>query len=64
MCDGSLPPATTPLREIEGWDSLRHVMLVLGLERSFGVKLSAEEIRSMVTVGDIDRVLREKGVDD
>jgi acyl carrier protein len=59
---GTLPPATA-LRDIEGWDSLRHVMLVVGLEERFGVKLSAEEIMAMVTVGDIDRVLRTKGVD-
>lgn len=64
MCEvESLPPASTPLRETEGWDSLRHVMLVLGLERSFSVKLSAEEIQSMVTLADVPRVLKEKGVD-
>ena len=60
----SLPPAATPLRDTEGWDSLRHVMLVVGLETRFAVKLSAEEIQSMVTLADIERVLTEKGVDD
>ena len=64
MCDvESLPPASTPLVEIEGWDSLKHVMLVVGLETSFAVKLSADEIKSMVTVADISRVLKGKGVD-
>jgi acyl carrier protein len=64
MCDvESLPPASTPLRDTEGWDSLRHVTLVVGLEQSFAVKLSAEEIQSMVTVADIGRVLKERGVD-
>jgi acyl carrier protein len=64
MCDvGSLPPASTPLRDTEGWDSLKHVMLVVGLEQTFGVKLSAEDIRSMVTVGDIGRVLKDRDVD-
>jgi acyl carrier protein len=38
-------------------------MLVVGLEQSFAVKLSAEDIQSMVTVGDIGRVLKERGVD-
>ena len=63
MCDVGSLPAITPLRDVEGWDSLRHVMLVLGLEKSFAVKLSAEEIQSMATVADIGRVLKEKGVD-
>jgi acyl carrier protein len=59
----SLPPASTPLRDIDGWDSLKHVMLVVGLERDFQVKLSAEEIKAMASVADIDRILKERGVD-
>jgi len=60
-CDVLSP--STRLVDIEGWDSLKHVMLVVGLEKNFAVKLSAEEIKSMVTVADIGRVLKEKGVD-
>jgi acyl carrier protein len=62
MCEAdALPPAATPLNDIEGWDSLRHVMLVVGLEQRFAVSLSAEDIRLMVTVGDVNRILRDKG---
>jgi acyl carrier protein len=63
MCDVGSLPASTPLRDIEGWDSLRHVMLVVGLEKSFGIDLSAEEIQSMATLADIERVLKAKGID-
>jgi acyl carrier protein len=64
MCDdGSSFPASTALRDIDGWDSLKHVMLVLELEKCFTVKLSADDIESMVTVADIERVLKEKGID-
>jgi acyl carrier protein len=59
----SVPSSSTPLRDMEGWDSLKHVMLVLGLEERFAVKLSAEEIKAMIAVEDIERVLREKGAD-
>jgi acyl carrier protein len=38
-------------------------MLVVGLETSFGVSLSADEIKSMVTLSDVGRILKEKGVD-
>ena len=55
--------AATALRDIEGWDSLNHVRLVVGLESTFGVKLTADEIRNMTTIGDIERVLQGKGVD-
>lgn len=59
----SLPPPLTPLRDLDGWDSLKHVMLIVGIEERFAVSLSADEIKSMVAVEDIDRVLREKGAD-
>jgi acyl carrier protein len=63
MCDvESLPPSSTLLTEMDGWDSLKHVMLVVGLEANFAVSLSAEEIKSMVTLADIERVLKVKGV--
>jgi acyl carrier protein len=58
----SLPPVATPLRDIEGWDSLKHVQLVVGLESGFRVKLSADDIKQMVTMADIGRILQEKGV--
>jgi acyl carrier protein len=60
--EADLPPPSTPLREFDGWDSLKHVQLVVGLEARFKVKLSADEIKTMVSMADIDRVLKEKGV--
>ena len=58
-----LPPDSTPLRSLEGWDSLKHVLLVVRLENKLNTKLTAEEIQGIVTVDDVGRVLREKGVD-
>jgi acyl carrier protein len=58
----SLPPDHTPLSEIEGWDSLRHVSLILGLERELNEKLSGEQIKCIVTVGDVAGILRRKVV--
>ena len=64
MCPAeSLPPENTPLAALEGWDSLRHVGLILGLERRLDGKLSAEQIQAIVTLGDVARVLGQKGVD-
>jgi acyl carrier protein len=36
--------------EIEQWDSLGHLVLVLQLEQEFGVQLSPEDIESMTSV--------------
>jgi acyl carrier protein len=57
-----LPPESTPLREVEGWDSLKHVQLIVRLEGLLGGKLTAEEIQGIVTLADVGRVLAEKGV--
>ena len=62
MCEpGSLPPESTPLRDIKGWDSLKHVLLVVGLEKRLQAKLTAEEIRRLITLADVRRTLAEKG---
>lgn len=61
MCEpGTLPPESTPLREIKGWDSLKHVLLILGLEKHLNTKLTAEEIHEIVTLGDVACVLKRK----
>jgi acyl carrier protein len=63
MCEPEdLPPESTALRDLEGWDSLKHVLLVVQLESKLSEKLTAEEIQGMVTLADVSRVLREKGV--
>ena len=59
----SLPPEHTPLQEIEGWDSLKHVSLVVGLERKLGTKLTAAQIRGIVTLGDVADVLKQEVAD-
>ena len=64
MCSPeSLPSEHTPLLEIEGWDSLKHVSLVVGLERELNAKLSAEQIRGIATLGDVAGILRQKAAD-
>ena len=64
MCEPeALPADSTPLRDIEGWDSLKHVLLVVGLENKLQSKMTAEQIQGIVTVDDVARVLKEKGTD-
>jgi acyl carrier protein len=59
----SLPSEHTPLHEIEGWDSLKHVSLVVGLERRLNARLTAEQIRGIVTLGDVAGILRHNVAD-
>jgi acyl carrier protein len=50
----SLPPgvvsADSGRGEIEQWDSLGHLVLILQLEQEFGVQLSPEDIETMTSV--------------
>lgn len=59
----ALPPVSTCLRDINGWDSLKHVLLVVGLEQHLQVKLTAEEIQGIVTLADVASVLKRKAAD-
>ncbi len=43
----------TSANDIEEWDSLSHVQLIVAIEHEFGVRFSSEEIPSWKNVGDI-----------
>jgi len=46
--------------QIDGWDSLTHVRLLLTAERKFGVRINAAEAGQLKTVGDLMDLLRTK----
>ena len=43
----------TTADDVEEWDSLSHVQLVVALEKAFGIKFSSREIHSWDNVGDL-----------
>jgi acyl carrier protein len=48
----------TLLADIDGWDSLKGVRLVLRLEEIIGRELSEDDIESLQSVGDVERLLK------
>ncbi len=50
------------MTEVESWDSLQHMNLIVSLEQAFEAEFTFEEIVSMRSVAEIKRVLRSKGV--
>ena len=48
------------MHDLDVWDSLKHMELVLSIEQSFGIQLTFDEIIRMQSVGEIKRVLRER----
>ncbi|MBN1675429.1 MAG: acyl carrier protein [Kiritimatiellae bacterium] len=45
------------MQDVDGWDSMQHLILIGELEAAFGVRLSTNEILAMTSVAEIKRVL-------
>ena len=46
--------------DVEGWDSLSNIRLMVTLERKFGVRFSNAEIGKLTNVGDLVRLIESK----
>lgn len=57
--DLALTPETTA-EDVDGWDSLSHIRLVLAISKSFGVKFSASEIGGLKNVGEFVELIQKK----
>ena len=47
----------TTADDVEGWDSMSHVTLILAIETRFKVRFKQQELMSFRTVGDLVRCL-------
>lgn len=52
------------MKDLDVWDSLKHMELIVSIEQLFGIELTFDEIVAMQTLKEIRRILREKGVPD
>jgi len=50
----------TTADDVEEWDSLSHVQLVVALEKAFGIKFTSREILSWDNVGDLVDCISKK----
>lgn len=50
----------TTANDIDGWDSLSHVNLVVAIERHFGIKFTSSEIMRWKNVGQMQESITEK----
>ena len=48
---------TTP-DNVEKWDSMNHINMILALEQEFGIRYDEEQVVSMLSVGEIIDVIK------
>jgi acyl carrier protein len=46
-------------KDVEDWDSISHITLVVGVEREFGVRLRAADVGRLKNVGDMIDLLEK-----
>lgn len=50
----------TTANDIEEWDSLSHIRLIIAIERSFGIKFTNAEIENLKKFGDLVALVGRK----
>ena len=57
--DLEISPATTAA-DIEEWDSLMHVNLMLAVENEFAIRFSSSEVAALKNVGELAGMVQRK----
>ena len=52
--------ASTTSEDIEDWDSLEHINLIVAVEKKFGMKFSMGEVTTMKNVGEMAQIIKSR----
>ncbi len=50
----------TTSADIEDWDSLEHINLIVAVENEFGIKFNMKEVTTMKNVGEMVEIIRSR----
>ena len=51
----------TSAKDVEEWDSVMHVSLIVNVEKAFGVRFSSSEVAKLQNVGELADLIESKG---
>lgn len=54
--------ADTKADDIEEWDSLEHINLIVAIEKNFGMRFRMDEVTSMKNVGEMVSIIENRAV--
>lgn len=47
-------------KDVEDWDSLNHIQIIVGIEKEFKIRFSTQEIQNFKNVGDVATLVEQK----
>jgi acyl carrier protein len=50
----------TTAADIEGWDSVMHVTLIVRVEKAFGIRFSSSEVAALQNVGELVDLIQRR----
>ena len=63
-CEKETITLETNFKDDLGADSLDLFQLVMALEDEYGVEIPADDLQNLLTVGDVMKYLKDKGIED
>jgi acyl carrier protein len=58
--DGLVVTESMTAAEVPAWDSLSNINMIIAVEKSFGVKFSIKDVRSLKNVGELLDLIKRK----
>jgi acyl carrier protein len=51
---------TTTARDVEGWDSLTHVQIIIAIEQAFAIRMTSTEVSRLENAGSLVDVIQHR----
>jgi acyl carrier protein len=50
----------TMANEIPGWDSLKHISVIIAIEEAYEIRLPGREVRNLANIGELQELVNDK----